>query len=279
MLAKRIYTALFLAGGLVLALLQLSSDSISLLFLAIAAAGAWEWAALAGWTSRLMRAFLVALFLATCFYATGVYAPDMTYDVALMRPVLGTACFGWLATAFLVMSYPKLAVLWRSALMRSLMGVFVLGAGWLSLAFLVALEHGWLIVLLFMFTVAVADVGAYFIGQAWGKNPLAPDVSPAKTIEGLWGGLIGVFVVGAIVWWFLPPEYAHIHPAEVFLISLFCTGASVLGDLTVSMFKRESGCKDSGSLLPGHGGLLDRLDSVCGAAPFFALALILVGYA
>ena len=279
MLAKRIYTALFLAGGLVLALLQLSSDSISLLFLAIAAAGAWEWAALAGWTSRLMRAFLVALFLATCFYATGVYAPDMTSDVALMRPVLGTACFGWLATAFLVMSYPKLAVLWRSALMRSLMGVFVLGAGWLSLAFLVALEHGWLIVLLFMFTVAVADVGAYFIGQAWGKNPLAPDVSPAKTIEGLWGGLIGVFVVGAIVWWFLPPEYAHIHPAEVFLISLFCTGASVLGDLTVSMFKRESGCKDSGSLLPGHGGLLDRLDSVCGAAPFFALALILVGYA
>jgi phosphatidate cytidylyltransferase len=278
MLAKRIYTALFLAGGLVLALLQLSSDSISLLFLAIAAAGAWEWAALAGWTSRLMRAFLVALFLATCFYVTGVYAPDMTSDVALMRPVLGTACFGWLATAFLVMSYPKLAVLWRSALMRSLMGVFVLGAGWLSLAFLVALEHGWLIVLLFMFTVAVADVGAYFIGQAWGKNPLAPDVSPAKTMEGLWGGLISVFVVGAIVWWFLPPEYAHIHPAEVFLISLFCAGASVLGDLTVSMFKRESGCKDSGSLLPGHGGLLDRLDSVCGAAPFFALALILVGY-
>jgi phosphatidate cytidylyltransferase len=278
MLAKRIYTALFLAGGLVLALLQLSSDSISLLFLAIAAAGAWEWAALAGWTSRLMRAFLVALFLATCFYVTGVYAPDMTSDVALMRPVLGTACFGWLATAFLVMSYPKLAVLWRSALMRSLMGVFVLGAGWLSLAFLVALEHGWLIVLLFMFTVAVADVGAYFIGQAWGKNPLAPDVSPAKTMEGLWGGLISVFVVGAIVWWFLPPEYAHIHPAEVFLISLFSAGASVLGDLTVSMFKRESGCKDSGSLLPGHGGLLDRLDSVCGAAPFFALALILVGY-
>ena len=125
----------------------------------------------------------------------------------------------------------------------------------------------------------MADIGAYFIGHALGKNPLVPDVSPAKTIEGLWGGLLGVFALGATVWWLLPPEYAHIHPAEVFLISLFCGGSSVLGDLTVSMFKRESGCKDSGSLLPGHGGLLDRLDSICGAAPFFALALILVGYA
>ena len=279
MLAKRIYTALFLAGGLVLALLQLSPDSILLLFLAIAAAGAWEWAVLAGWSSRLMRAFFVAVFIGVCLYGTGIYAPDITTDAALMRPLLGSACFAWLATAYLVMSYPKLAVLWRSSLMRSLMGVFVLGAGWLSLAFLVALEHGWLIVLLFMFSVAVADVGAYFIGQAWGKNPLAPDVSPAKTIEGLWGGLIGVCLVGVIVWWLLPPEYAHIHPAEVFLISLFSAGASALGDLTVSMFKRESGHKDSGSLLPGHGGLLDRLDSICGAAPFFALALILVGYA
>ena len=75
-----------------------------------------------------------------------------------------------------------------------------------------------------------------------------------------------------------PPEFAHIHPVEVLLIGLFCSGASVLGDMTVSMLKRESGCKDAGSWLPGHGGLMDRLDSICGAAPFFALALILVGY-
>jgi phosphatidate cytidylyltransferase len=279
MLQKRIYTALTLVFGLTLSVFFLSADSMSLLFLAIAAAGAWEWAALAGWSSRGLRSFLVALFLGVCLYFTSVYAPSVTSDAVAMRPVLGVACFAWLAMAFLVLSYPKLSVLWRSSLMRSVMGIFVLGAGWLSLAFLVGLEHGWILVILFVLTVAVADVGAYFIGQTWGKNPLAPDVSPAKTIEGLWGGLLAVLALGAIVWWVLPPEYAHIHPVEVFLISLFCGGASVLGDLTVSMFKRESGCKDSGSILPGHGGLLDRLDSICGAAPFFALALILVGYA
>jgi phosphatidate cytidylyltransferase len=262
-----------------LALLQLSPESVSLLFLAIAAAGAWEWAALAGWSSRLLRSLLVALFLGVCLYYTSIYAPDITSDAVSMRPVLGIACFAWLATAFLVLSYPKLSVLWRSSAVRGGMGIFVLGAGWLSLTFLVGLMHGWVLIILFVVTVAMADIGAYFIGHAWGKNPLAPDVSPAKTIEGLWGGLLAVIALGAVVWWLLPPEYAHIHPVEVFLISVFCGGSSVLGDLTVSMFKRESGCKDSGSLLPGHGGLLDRLDSICGAAPFFALALILVGYA
>ena len=136
MLEKRIYTALLLVGGLILALMQLSPESVSLLFLAIAAAGAWEWAALAGWSSRLLRSFLVALFLGVCLYYTSIYAPDITSDAVSMRPVLGIACFAWLATAFLVLSYPKLSVLWRSSVVRSIMGIFVLGAGWLSLTFL-----------------------------------------------------------------------------------------------------------------------------------------------
>ena len=136
MLEKRIYTAMLLVGGLILALMQLSPESVSLLFLAIAAAGAWEWASLAGWSSRLLRSFLVALFVGVCLYYTSVYAPDITSDAASMRPVLGIACFAWLATAFLVLSYPKLSVLWRSSLVRSIMGIFFLGAGWLSLTFL-----------------------------------------------------------------------------------------------------------------------------------------------
>ena len=134
MLEKRIYTALVLVGGLILALMQLSPESVSLLFLAVAAAGAWEWAALAGWSSRLLRSFLVALFLGVCLYYTSIYAPDITSDAVSMRPVLGIACFAWLATAFLVLSYPKLSVLWRSSVVRSIMGIFVLGSGWLAVA-------------------------------------------------------------------------------------------------------------------------------------------------
>ena len=127
MLEKRVYTALLLVGGLILALMQLSTESVSLLFLAVAGAGAWEWAALAGWSSRLLRSVLVALLLGLCLYYTSVYTPDVTSDVTSMRPVLGIACFAWLATAFFVLSYPKLSVLWRSSLVRSVMGIFFLG--------------------------------------------------------------------------------------------------------------------------------------------------------
>ena len=278
MLEKRIYTAILLFGGLVLALMQLPAPLVSYAFLAIASAGIWEWASLAGWSSRRYRLAMAASFAAACSYAVYFYAPQLISDPVSMRPLLGVVCFVWLAIAFFVLSYPKLSVLWRSIVVRSLIGFFILGGGWLSLIFLVGLEFGWLLTILFILTVAMADVGAYFAGKFWGTHPLAPDVSPAKTMEGLWGGIFAVLCLAGFVWWLLPPEFAHIHPVEVLLIGLFCSGASVLGDLTVSMLKRESGCKDAGSWLPGHGGLMDRLDSICGAAPFFALALILVGY-
>ena len=279
MLVKRIYTALILISVFFVAVTQLSANMLSLAFAAVGAAGAWEWSALAGWTSRVTRVVFVITFASVCVAFAWVYGPNFAADVTLIRPILGLACFAWLVHALLVDSYPKLSFLWRSRLVRSLMGLFVLGAGWFSLSYVMYLSNGWLLVIMLVITVGAADVCAYFVGKAWGKNPLAPDVSPAKTIEGLWGGFLGVLSLAGLTWWLLPPAYAYIHPVEIFLIAAFCCSASVLGDLTVSMVKRESGCKDSGVLLPGHGGVLDRLDSICGTAPFFALSLILVGYA
>jgi phosphatidate cytidylyltransferase len=126
--------------------------------------------------------------------------------------------------------------------------------------------------------VAAADIGAYFSGRAWGRHKLAPKVSPAKTWEGFWGGLMAVALAAVLLWSLLPVQAAHISLAAVLAVTLTTALASVVGDLSVSMVKRQSGAKDSGSLLPGHGGVLDRLDSLCGAAPVFALGLLLAGW-
>ena len=134
------------------------------------------------------------------------------------------------------------------------------------------------LLILMVLAVALADIGAYFVGRRWGRHKLAIRVSPGKTWEGFFGGVASVVVLTCIVAYMLPQHMAHLSLVTVTLLGLAVAGASVLGDLTVSMVKRESGVKDSGRLLPGHGGLLDRIDGLCAAAPVFGLGLLLAGY-
>ena len=120
----------------------------------------------------------------------------------------------------------------------------------------------------------VADIGAYFVGRGFGRVKLAPEVSPGKTWEGVLGGLAAVTVLAALGSRLLDIEIAVLVPLALAMAML-----SIVGDLTVSMFKRAAGVKDSGTLFPGHGGVLDRIDSVTAAAPLFALALAWIGLA
>ena len=154
----------------------------------------------------------------------------------------------------------------------------MLPATWLAVSICLTLPSGPAVLFLLILTVATADIGAYFAGRRFGRHPLAADISPAKTWEGFWGGLLCVMVLVTLVWHNLPLSQLHLGWGSLLALGLATAGASVVGDLTVSLLKREVGLKDSGSLLPGHGGLLDRLDSICGAAPVFALGLLLVGY-
>ena len=278
MLQQRILTALVLAALFLGGVMFVEPLVLAILFALVAAAGAWEWAPLAGWTGRGARA-LFALIQLGLVLTLGRYCEVQDeMPRALVQPFVGAACLFWSVATLLVESYPGSAWMWRSAVVRSLMGWLILCATWLSVVYLMSLQHGsWLLILLVLF-VAVADVGAFFTGKSLGKHKLAPSVSPGKTWEGLWGGLLGGLMLTSLVWFYLPDDYAHLQWVSLLVIGVACTAASVIGDLTVSMVKRGSGVKDSGSLLPGHGGLLDRLDSICGAAPVFALALMLVGY-
>ncbi|MEJ2288325.1 MAG: acetate uptake transporter [Deinococcales bacterium] len=186
--------------------------------------------------------------------------------------------FWWSFALLWVRSYPASAVLWNSRFMRSVMGLLILAPAWLAAIYLLSYPRGGALMVVLVLVVASADIGAYFSGRALGRHKLAPQVSPAKTWEGFWGGLLAVALAAVLLWSLLPVQAAHIGLAAVLAVTLTTALASVVGDLSVSMVKRQSGAKDSGSLLPGHGGVLDRLDSLCGAAPVFALGLLLAGW-
>jgi phosphatidate cytidylyltransferase len=237
MLRQRIITALALAAVAITAIFLLPHLAMMVVLGLLVLAGAWEWSAFPGFTSRSARFGYVA------FVALGVAAVGWVASRGVsVDAVLYAAVVWWLV-----------ALVWVVALVK-------LHAHDPALMF-------FLIVL-----VVAADVGAYFSGRRFGHNKLAPRVSPGKTWEGVYGGVIGAVLVSIVgVFWFSMPALPFI------LVSFATIVASIVGDLTESLFKRHAGVKDSGSLLPGHGGVLDRVDSVTAAAPVFLIGLERLG--
>lgn len=278
MLKQRVITGLIMAGLFLAAVVFLPLPVLAGVFALLVVAGGWEWSRLAGWQHPLARGAFVAL-LAAVLGALYIYCELAGQPPReRVQPVLGLACLWWSFALLWVKGYPASAALWSNVLMRSLIGLLILAPAWLAAIYLVSYPRGGLLIVVLVLIVAAADIGAYFTGKAFGRHKMAPDVSPGKTWEGFWGGEASAALVAVVLWWLLPAQGAHISLPAVLLVVLTTSVASVVGDLTVSMVKRQCGAKDSGSLLPGHGGMLDRLDSICGAAPVFALGLLLAGW-
>lgn len=277
MLRQRIITGLIMAGLFLAAIAFLPVPALAALFAVLIGLGAWEWARLAGWLSAPARmVFVVVTFV--CVAAMYQYSQlALGPQPERVQPFVGLACLWWSIALLWIKGYPGSAVLWRNRAMRSLMGLLVLVPAWLAAVYLLSLPRGGVLVVVMVLIVVVADVGAYFAGRQFGKHKLAEMVSPAKTWEGFWGGVLCSSLLAVLLWYFLPDRY-DFGLAAIVAVSVTTGLASVVGDLSVSMVKRESGVKDSGSLLPGHGGILDRLDSICGAAPVFTLGLMLGGW-
>ena len=278
MLRQRVITAVIMASLFLSAVAFLSQAWLALLFGVLVCLGGWEWSRLCGWESTPSRALYVLVlagvmgFLYHYCQLGGAPVRDQ------VQPFLGLACLWWSLALLWVKGYPGSAVFWRTRAMRNLMGLLVLALAWMAAVYLVSLPRGGGLIVVMVLIVATADIGAYFSGKTWGRHKLAEVVSPKKTWEGFWGGLSACAVLALLLWSQLPSQQAHVSLAAVLVVVLATALASVVGDLTVSMVKREAGVKDSGSLLPGHGGVLDRLDSLCGAAPVFALGLLLAGW-
>ena len=278
MLKQRVITGLIMAGIFLAAIIFLPLPGLALLLGILVSMGAWEWTRLAGLNSSVARVFYVLVLVAVlgALYSYCQLGNDPSQEQ--VQPILGVACLWWSFAMLWVKGYPASAVLWRTVAMRCLMGQLILAPAWMSAVFLLSFPRGGMLLVVMVLVVAAADIGAYFSGKRFGKHKLAVLVSPAKTWEGFWGGIICCVLLAVLLWYLLPDQAAHISLGSVVAVTVTTALASVVGDLTVSMVKRESGVKDSGSLLPGHGGMLDRLDSLCGAAPVFALGLLLAGW-
>jgi phosphatidate cytidylyltransferase len=225
----------------------------------------WEWTSLIGLhkvSSRLTYLLILCVFLiCSCFLN--------------IKTALIFALFWWIYASFLVLIYPKLSQAWSNGIaVRSIMGLFTLGLCWLSLLFLRSSGNGQYLVLFLFVLIWGADSGAYFAGKKWGKTPLLPNVSPGKTREGLLGALLTTLIITIVC--LLLSKDKTVSWAYIILLAEVTVLFSIMGDLFESMLKRKMNLKDSGKLLPGHGGLLDRIDSLTAAAPIFALGLLLL---
>lgn len=267
MLKQRIITGVILAPLVVAGFVLLDALWFAVMVGFIVTLGAWEWARLAGvhgQPGRVIYATLVALLLA------GLYQLNVP-PFAVLLPALAW----WLLATSMILRYPAGRAWLFHSLAGCLFGLLVLLPAWYGLVWLRGQEAGLWLIMAAVVMVWAADIGAYFAGKNFGRNKLLPRVSPGKTREGLLGGVLlaELLAIAAMLYFGWSAASILLGMLATLIVVLF----SVVGDLTESLFKREQNLKDSSNLLPGHGGVMDRIDSLTAAIPLFALSWYLLG--
>ena len=271
MLKQRIITALFLLPIVFGSILLLPLESFSLLWAVVMSIAAYEWLKLSNIKNKFLLSVgivvLNSLFALIWFYPF----PNVSVEWLIL--------IAWLFAIVSFTGDPVARLQKCSSASYSIIGIMigllVIIPTWLAIVLLH--EHNPWMVLHVFGIVWVADTGAYFSGKLFGKHKLAPAISPGKSWEGVWGALVAIVIYSVIVsfWW----QGDEQHSQWLFvLICMLAAIASVAGDLLESIFKRAVGVKDSGRVLPGHGGVMDRLDSITAAAPVFAAGYYLAGW-
>lgn len=277
---QRIITALILAPLVILGIFFLPLPGFIAAMSAVTLLGFWEWTQFVPSRSRITALIPALVVMAASLVWVPLDVSRLNTPSCAHYGILSIGVVWWLVASAMAMVFPKLSQRWQSPrLLRHLFGILTLLPFLWSVLLLRAEAintdpyHGAKLVLFVCLLVWSADSGAYFAGKSFGKRKMAPNVSPNKTIEGLLGGI----VVAMLVSWGAAMLFniTFSSPSSMLIITLVTVVISVLGDLVESMFKRVAGIKDSGSIIPGHGGILDRIDSLTAAFPVFTFLYLI----
>lgn len=267
MLKQRIITGFILAFVVSLAIFFLPDalfDQLALII--IVGLGTWEWAALTGLVEKQQRLIAVAVNVGLAELVFFINPP--------LLPILLISLVTWGFILYLLRSYqPDTTYYKQNPWLLRVLSSLVLIPAWYALANLHELHYSYVFYVISL--IAFADIAAYFSGKRFGKNKLAPSLSPGKTREGAMGALVVTFL-----WACICAMFTHLGfgGGLVFVFfSMLAVVMSIAGDLFESLIKRQAGAKDSGTLLPGHGGVLDRIDSLLAAIPILTLGLFVIG--
>lgn len=279
MTKTRVLAALIMAPAAIAAILLLPSQWLAAAAAAVFLIGLWEWLKLAGVEDTLARTTLLLLNLVLMVLV--VWDRDASLFLFRVAALVGV---GWWLLALLWLRFFNFGAQPDSPAraLKLLAGTLAILPAWASLVLLHASgDQGHLWLLTALAVVWAADSGAYFAGRTFGRHKLAPRISPNKTWEGLFGGLLaGLLVATVFGLGFGVDAWQLVSPAQLpwlLLVTVVAVFASVLGDLFESLLKRHAGAKDSGNIIPGHGGVLDRVDGVLAALPVFAIGKEIFG--
>jgi phosphatidate cytidylyltransferase len=311
MLLQRVITATILAPLVVMAVFFMPGDYFSLVFGLIILVAAWEWSHLIGingpskkylfllgllipmlwiqfWTQFLEGLqYLIETaqqdiyqhakkvgWISISTFMEYLNVPDVRlYSGVLEWFVIPPVIFWVLVMALIKHSPSGVLKLELKPRQKALLGWFVLLSAWMFLVRLRVL-YGTELTMYFFALIWVADIAAYFVGKKFGNTKLAPEISPGKTMAGFYGALIAALICSALLG--LIYGFPLMNASDIVLLSVLTVLISIYGDLFFSVVKRQSGVKESGSILPGHGGILDRIDSLIAAIPFFYAGIFLI---
>lgn len=283
MLKQRIITALILAPAALIAILFLPIAWFQIAIAGVVALGGYEWANMSGMRERPKKImYMIATFIICVLMSLAVDTSMIWHQGQLhwfFHTILTVSILWWAASLVMVLAYPRYTRFWKnSRSVRTLFGFLTLIPTWVGVVALrtslydVDPTYGASLIFYVLGIVWAADIGAFFVGVKFGRHKLRPNVSPGKSLEGLLGGIAASFAIIA----FAALHY-QVEPSRIWLHMLIggvTVGVSALGDLNESMLKRSAGIKDSGRILPGHGGVLDRIDSLTAAFPVFAFCYV-----